>query len=286
MRIGWRWVTDYDFILPLPVACWAAVFGLERVQKLVMKVTRQRILIHTSVLFLFMTWTFAQKSIRPTSSVAWESIWYLLLITLLVSGLLLPLGWRQIREHPQRWVLFPAGLITFTTPLSNSLFSEAWPYLAQMTGAWVHRLCSVFYQTSIQVVPYLDHSVVLRNPDFAIAINRKCGGLDAFWLFWQSGLFLAIILPYRVTWLRWGLFGILGFILMFELNALRITSLYLLGVFLSKTVGYGNAINTVMLLFHLNSGWILYLLGIGFYFKIALELLNTSGKVSLVKWRL
>lgn len=262
VKIGWNLATDYDFLIPIPIACWIAVIALTQAMQVSLRFSLRSLWWNLTSVGIFFLANFYWAPFKASYGMAAEIFWVASLLSLFVSAFSVVIPISFIFRNPNTWVILPSSLIALSTVYSEWILGHFWTQLCVAVGLTTRMLLSPLPDVQMLISEQFGWRLVLKHPDFAVSIGKKCAGMDGFVLFWQVGTVFMLLFARTARVWHWVSFFSLGTTLMLYLNAMRIAGLFLLGVGLSQSYDYTPSVNSVMLLFHLNLGWLLYVGGI------------------------
>lgn len=129
--------------------------------------------------------------------------------------------------------------------------SLIWPVKALVTLFGVYP---AFY--------YVNEILYLVHRNFSANISHYCSGIDGIFLFLLVFSIIATQDPRNISMKRWFAIFAGGVLLMWALNAIRISAFYVLSFYAVQSFGEVYATELFSRLFHSNVGWFLYLFGI------------------------
>jgi exosortase/archaeosortase family protein len=124
------------------------------------------------------------------------------------------------------------------------------------------------------IEPRFGTRVILRSDTFGVSIGKGCGGMDAFFLFSYCYFLWVSLAPKLFSKFQWVGIAFGGLFLMVVLNTVRISLFFLFSFYAHHSAGESASSDLFLTLFHTNSGWVLYLAGIGGYFLFCEKNLN------------
>lgn len=276
LRFGFTNTTDYDFLIPGPIAFLVLVFCLESAQPLVIRLNRRTLIGNLAAMGLFLGLNAAHQAVSLVSPWLFASLWFALAFSIALSsvGVLLPAG--SYRQNAHRLAMLPCLLLGSSLYFYMNGFRGIWGILGTATANVLHALFNFAQLTHFQSVFTPEEAVRIDHPLLSIRIAKGCGGGDAFFYF--SVAFLLIVL---MNWSRrrpgrWPLIYSGGVLLMFVLNLVRILGLFGVGIALRAHLGREFGTQIFQALFHLHSGWLLYSLGIVCYLRLTRRALTRS----------
>lgn len=284
LHIGWPGdFTDYDFIIPVPLAFFLLMNKLQNAVSLTLCLQKREAIVHTCLLFCFLALQLSYASVSSFIPVGWKVLWWGFVLSILASSFFLFVPWRYYFTHPHRYLILPCLFIALTLMIHQSTLDFVWDFARSPLSKSVCATLSEVLGPSISCKT-LDArmGVLITHPDFKVLISKGCGGLDSFTLFTLCFLLFYLAekpLLQTLTWI--GVFcG--GLFLMFSLNVLRISFLFCLALFLKKHFGTYQSYVIFSSFFHAHAGWMIYLLGMHYYFQFILSTAyETSQKRSL-----
>jgi exosortase/archaeosortase family protein len=182
-------------------------------------------------------------------------------VALVVSSFLVTINFREllekIRSRGRSSVYLLLALIAlFEYPIILQLF---WSQASHLTAVCVYHCLKIF---GILVIPrFAGWSFNLWNPNLSIEIVMGCSGLEGMFFFVFAFSLVQYLKKRSFTWSVAVPYA-LGAMFLFVLNVARITAFFMIALAIGRSQ-FG--ISSKVFLeqsFHLNLGWILYLIGI------------------------
>jgi exosortase/archaeosortase family protein len=188
------------------------------------------------------------------------------LFALLTSFFVL-LPWRgviaKMREERARtlYALFAAQLLV-AYPF---VLERGWKPMAMWTGQSAYHLLNA---VGIWVQkPLLENSLRLWNPNFSAYMNMGCSGLEGIFFFLSGFVLVSGYEGRALNVLRTIALCSAGCLMMFALNVFRISAFFAGAVLMEKHLADERGKAFFEWLFHANAGWVLYLLGMWWFFN-------------------
>lgn len=261
VHLEWAYVTDFDFIVPGPVAFTIYVLVLSRKCKPQLQLQEKVLganLIAVGT-FLVINHYFDRLSLINTHVyiLVWIFNFFLIVVTAF-SSFISP---KFYLKNENRYLFLPILLILFCPLFARRALLPIWPTFSLATGTGVCALLQTVLGDTVQCLQatQLEPRLIIRHTDQAVSIGRKGAGLDTFFLFGYFVLILASLKPKLFKWWRWGVFFSSGIFLGFLLNFFRIASFFYLSIILKGILGEETSIDIFVNLFHLHFGWVFYL---------------------------
>ncbi len=170
-------------------------------------------------------------------------------------------------------IILPSAVLCvalfFHGPLSDFWWHTFGPFLT-------HSLQVVFktiFSGAVDAIVESDGVLRVMHPRLTVLINRHCAGFDGVLLF--SILFFLAYAAKRasLTVRQWLSFFWSGIAFMILVNAVRVVSLFVGGIWLREWFGSGLGSFLLRQVAHAHGGWITYLLSLAFFFPAMFRLL-------------
>jgi len=270
LQFGWRYLTDWDFLVPLPLALSIVILVLERVRAVSVGWNFQALAFNLGSLVTFLGLNFQLDALSAYSPVLTISLWTLNAFLVILSAFVVRVRMISFLTNPNRWVFLPGLLIGTASIYSAMLLAKVWPFLSgwAATGSCT-VLGSLLNDVNCFVTTNQGPRMIIRHVAMAVSVGKGCGGLDAFFLFFYVMLLLWLIVPQWFSKTQWLLLAILGLPLMYLLNVIRISAFFLIAVACKNIFGFQVSTDLLLALFHTHSGWLLFFSGILAYLKVA-----------------
>lgn len=264
-RLGFTNTTDFDFIVPLPIAFLLLMMTLEIGTRCILRLNRIAVLVNVATLvgFILVTWFF--DSLARLSPIWLSLAWHFLLLSIAASALCLFVSPRFFLRNPNRAMALPCLLLGLSTYLHGNYFSWAWRYAGPFTSDVLRHLLGLAGDPSTRT-DFTSHMALrLDHPLLSIRIGAGCGGVDGFFFFLLVFLVFFCLHKPRLSRCQWSFAFVGGLVLIFCLNLVRIFLLFFGGIWLKETFGTTVGVAVFKGLFHVHAGWLLYSLGMANY---------------------
>ncbi len=261
--IGFRYGTDFDYILPVPIAVIVFILSLERAGPVLIRPQKRILVANLIALFLFLVLNilFYEQS----SHLAWNFSLFLVISTSFASFI----SPAECLRNSNRLVFLPCLGIAFLFPLyMNSLDA----LYASFTAATMPILEGVFKLVfwGSASVSKIGADLTISHPKMNVLIGKGCAGLEGLFLFtFLYFVFLGLKKRQFGFWFT-GLYYFGGLLLIFQVNLVRIVLLFWSGVLFRSILGFETGTILIKGLAHVHLGWLLYALAIGLYFAAIL----------------
>jgi exosortase/archaeosortase family protein len=272
LRFGFVNTTDFDFLLPAPIAFIALMHALKegegqagvgselKFQPLVLVVN-----LVSMAAFLLLNQGYEQFSLL--SPLATVLAWVTFLSLILVSAFCVGIDPRFYVKNPNRFAFLPCVLIATSLYFYTYGFHEGWNWLGPVTSQLIYEF---FHQIPFAHVTSSfrpEVGLVISHPLFEVGVGKPCAGFDSLFFFSLIFLLATTLYGRAVSFWRWSAAYLGGLLLMFTLNLFRIVALFFLGIALREVMPHKLALNIFKLLFHAHTGWLLYSAGIVLYLR-------------------
>lgn len=270
LRFGFANATDFDFLIPAPVAFALFVYALESARPIRAKLNRPAILINLSVLALFLVVNYCYESLSALAPIAYVVAWATLLATVALTSFCWFVTPREWITNPNRIAILPCVLIGSSLYFYQNAFRDLWMVLGEATSLTIHALFSWIPFSDVTAVFTPEDAVRIDHPLLSVRISQGCGGGDAFFFFTLAFLLAMVLRARRSGNARAFTVYVGGLAMMFVLNIIRIVVLFFGGIALRRYFGIEAGTNLFKALFHLHFGWLIYAAGIAVYLGRAL----------------
>ncbi len=256
-----------DVLFPLFLGIFLYVCHLQREMGLAPRFFLGPVLLNFFLLVCALAIFAAQAEFATPSETGWAmALFFLFGLGALASSYFLflaPRTWLEATRELGSKIIYPSlGLILL---VGYPIFLKwAWIPMAQFTAQIVSVLLHAFGVTTRVSAT---SQILLRHPKMSANIAIACSGLEGIFFF---SFFLLLIrtfekpargMRFEISWFVAGIFA------MFLLNALRIASFFLIGLYLVEH-DYGTGYQFVGWAFHSNVGWIGYFVGLVVLFQL------------------
>lgn len=260
IRLGFSYVTDFDFLLPVPLAFMLVMYVLERVGPCILSLKRKWILLNSGFVILFLVVNHASG--RLASWVLFSLIWDLLLFSVILTAFCCFVAPSFYVKNPNRFVLVPALVIAFCVVLEMNFFSSIWRHFAPVLTASVGWLAKAALGGHITAFMEPEGMLRINHPQLSLLLGKGCAGMSGF-LFFSMVYLIFLVLKYNnKQFSRWLLGYVSGLLLMHLINTLRIVLFFVAGIWLKNLLGEETGTRLFEMLFHTHLGWLLYSAGI------------------------
>lgn len=270
LKFGWRYFTDFDFVVAAPLALALALLVLEKDKPLRFGWRWKSLGWNGLFLASFITVSVFFDSLAAKSATGTTFAFVGLALGTLLSGLLVMVRPAELVQNVNRWVWLPVLLLA-TAPIYGAMaLKRFWPYFS---AAAAEGACTLLGATlgdvSCLTTDIRGPRMIIRHTDLTIAVGRGCGGLDGFFLFALLIMVLWMIVPRWFTRKQWLLLVAFGLPLMYLLNVVRICSFFAFVILFKNILGFQNSVDVMLTLFHTHAGWVIFFSGILAYLRLA-----------------
>jgi len=269
LRFGFSNITDFDLILPAPIAFVVLWHALEKAGPCSLKLQRKALVVNLIASAVFLLGNNFYEELIRLSPLGTVSMWFVFLGLVITSAFCVFVPPSYYYKNENRFSFLPCTLIGSSLYFYTNGFHTGWSWLGSLTSVSIYGIFKLIPFT--QAISYFNANseVVLEHPLFTASIGKACGGFDSFFYFTivfllVHTLYRKALRPSRSVTVYGG-----GLSLMFTLNLFRIVFLFFLGIGLQKVLPHKTAINLFKLCFHANFGWLLYTAGIFTYLKVS-----------------
>ncbi|NBV50603.1 hypothetical protein EBR78_05215 [bacterium] len=278
LKLGFPGFTDYELLLPAPLAWIAFTLALEQAIPIKFTWSWRRTFLHGFFLGAFLLVNIFYPSLEPKLGLHTLTVWWsvLLLVVLSAFGLFVSLG--EVFKNPNRWAIIPCAIMAFSLVLNLKFGAELWTHLLSPLEEMVKHFLMWAGLDQILVMALKKKFLWVQHPQLSILIGQGCSGLDGI-LFYISAFVIFSCLNWsRFSVQGWMLsfaYGILFFVL---LNVLRIVFLFVAGIFCVRYVGAQRGLSWISGIFHVHAGYLFYGLGLAAYFQSLMTVMTWDKK--------
>jgi hypothetical protein len=257
LRFGFPGFTDFELILPAPLGFFAFVLALEKAKKLDLKFQPLALVLNLLVVAGFVGVTLGQGL---------TMLWAMLLLATIVSAFCVWIRPKDIYKNPNVWALGPSLIMVFSLVLYMKYGEALWISMVSYLEGLIKGILAIMGNDLIEVSAFKNR-MRIHHPVITVYLGQGCGGFDGLLFFLAVFCIFAPLnweLFKPLTWLKNCVLGLLFFLI---LNAIRIVSLFSLGVISGQWWGRDFALKVILGIFHAHLGYLLYAFGIGIFFN-------------------
>lgn len=274
LHFGFRDITDYDFLLPAPIAFFVLIYLLDKGELLILRLQKKYLILSTIFFLAFVLLNIHFDQVAYLSPVLFASSWFFCLFAMLVTSLCLWVSPRYFYKNPNRFAFLPCVLIACSVALHTRFIKAPWGPFATHLSLSLRPFINFVLGESVVTSITEEKILTIQHPLLLLRIGKGCGGMESFFYFsFLFGLF-ATFKRAMATTLQWVIGFCVGLILMYFANLLRILLLFQIGVWLISNFGIVLGREMLIFLFHANLGWILYSIVIASYFSFLIYAFN------------
>ena len=281
LRLGFGNTTDFDYIIPAPIAFIVLMQVLEDALPSKLSLQRVPLLINLVSTVLFVILNHAYDALSLVSPFGLVSVWFGLLTIIGVSGFCVFVAPSYYAKNPNRFAFLPCILIGTSLFFYTNSFHEGWNWLGSFTSTIIYEFFARIPFAQITSAFSKEGELTISHPLFAVRIAKACGGFDSFFFFSLAFLLAATLYGKAVRFTKLLIIYSGGILMMYVLNLFRILFLFYVGIWLQKVLPYKTAINIFKLFFHIHFGWFLYSAGILWYRRLWANLIRREVTLSL-----
>lgn len=267
LRFGFANTTDYDYLLPAPLALLLLVQVLESGNVLKLRLQRATLAANLLLVAAFLWVNSRYETLSALSASSTVVVWFALLIGIVLTSLCVWLSPLDYIKNPHRIAVLPTMLIASSLYFYMNGFRWFWNTLGNSTAHAMHFIFNTIPFSNVTAVFTPEDAVRIDHPALSVRIGIGCGGGDAFFYFTLAFLVVALIYFPAVRLRGWFLSYVGGVSFMYLLNLVRIIVLFYCGIGLRQNLGISLGTDLFRLLFHVHLGWLLYSVGIFFYLR-------------------
>ncbi len=267
LRFGFGDITDFDLLLPAPIAFVVLMHALEQAQDCELRFQKWPTIVNVIALGLFLLVNNFYEDLNAINAVGSVSLWFALLGTMIASAFCVVVKPRYYLKNANSFAFLPCSLIAGSLFFYTNGFHEGWTVLGSMTSVSLYGIFKLIPFTDAICFFNGNSEVALEHPLFTASIGKACGGFESFFFFTLVYLLAHTLQSKKIGALKSLSVYSGGIFLMFVLNLFRIVFLFYTAIGLKQILPPKLAINIFKLCFHANFGWILYTAGIFSYLK-------------------
>jgi exosortase/archaeosortase family protein len=199
---------------------------------------------------------------------SWYIIFLALLSSIFTSSLFIFINFKEVLQQMKRIppIKLCCGLLVGTSLLVYDFINiHLWTFLSRITTLSVTKLLVIL---GLPMIKDVSNSYMIQHPSFGTLVGAPCSGLEGVFFFIAAFSFILMIEPERPSRLRIAVIYCIGIIYMFVLNIVRITFFFLIALWAVQKWGQKEAAELYVSLFHGNIGWLIYTLGLAFFFAL------------------
>jgi exosortase/archaeosortase family protein len=261
IRIGYRGMTDYDWLFPSLIAFFLLMFLLQKTEKATLSFRRGALCINALLFAAFVAISFFGLPNPILENLFLKTAWFLLAVATLLTSCFAFISPRYFFLHSDRVLLIPFFLLASCKLIGRHLFSFLWQPMADLTS-YIAYECLNLVLPNLTLTPFLGTDgakyMHLTHPLYTLAIGSGCGGMEGI-----SFILFAILLSYfmdhrRFSSGQWSLMIVSSAIWMYSVNLLRIFFFYLVTLATLSVAGHDGGMSFALTVFHNWLGWVLY----------------------------
>lgn len=282
LHLGWSGATDYDFILPIPIAFIALIIALERDRRCEPHLRKGILSLNAVAILAFLTVNYSFDWLSLVSPVLFPSLWFGLATLIVMTAFTAFTGFEFYLNNRYRYAFLPCALVGSSIYLLNNYFGFLWESTAFLTS---QAVCHSSRWLLSDIACYFNppKQMVVSHPNLTIAITAGCGGLEGLFVFsFLFVLFSTLTLP-LLSARSWIVAYVFGLFFVFFLNIVRIGSIFAVAVTFDRFGLRKEGVKLLTAFFHTNAGWVIYAVGIGAYFWTLSKIQSAGQKI---KYRL
>lgn len=286
IRLGYRFITDYDFVPPAFIAFVILTFILFKKEKIELRFQKKTAVLCASFLSVFLGLTVAFRSLVSYDHLYFICLWFSLAALSIASSAFLFVPPRYYLKHSQRLLIIPGLVVASTNLIAIVFFDSLWEPLAHLTGLLTHGFLKVFlprltyHLHFVKLETKVDEYTVLSTTDFGLSIGRGCGGLEGIVFFITVMGLLYMVESTRFFKKDWIWMSVAGAMYIYVLNIFRLALFYLVSLGAIRLWGENVGIATVRLLLHGGLAWFIYSAGLLGFFILASKFLGAQPRES------
>ncbi|NBX76859.1 MAG: hypothetical protein EBQ92_09915 [Proteobacteria bacterium] len=257
LKLGFPGFTDFELILPAPLGFFALLLALEKAKKLDLKFQPLALILNLISVSCFVAVTLSQGL---------SILWLALLLTTIVSAFCVCIRPKDVYQNPNVWALGPSLIMVFSLVLYMKYGESLWLSTVSYLEGLIKGVLALMGNDLVEVSAFRNR-MRIHHPVITVYLGQGCGGFDGL-LFFLAAFSIFAPLNWELfkplTWFKNCVLGLFFFLI---LNAIRIVSLFSLGVIAGQWWGRDFALKVIMGVFHTHMGYLLYAFGIGLFFN-------------------
>lgn len=179
-----------------------------------------------------------------------------------------PGGWRAaFRAQAPRFLYAAVGFAALA--LLPRIQESCWLLLSRITGLTAYVLIKL---TGTSVVLHVSPYISLQNRFFFADVKSPCSGLEGIGYFFFLYALVRVLEGFSLRPWREMQVGLVGLATVLFLNGLRIALLFVAAVNARRYLSSRAVSEAFVWAFHSNVGWLLYLVGLLFFFRYVFRL--------------
>lgn len=281
LKIGFPGFTDYELFFPALLGFGAFLWSLNQESPLQVRFVPTNFLVHLAVLILFF---FVNHSHVFFNASLFYSVWWLLLIALVITSFALFLPLKPLLRTDRLLSLLPALCMVFSLVIYFKWGGNLFESSIELWARGLESLVRLFNLSAINIYPF-SNMVQIHHPMWTVHVGRGCAGFDSLIFFLGAFALFAPIYWKSHSLSYWTIFLLAGLALSLFLNFLRIILLFSVGIFLMRWLPQKNAIGITLNLFHIHLGYLLYGLGFATYFRFILALKPFAWRAEILQYQ-
>jgi hypothetical protein len=198
LSIGWKWITDFDLILPVPITflLYSSVLSKAQIPKLAFN--KKIFLFNASTFLIFI---FA-ASLMKSKDLLFLSPSFVLLgilfFAIVFSGLCLFISPKFYIKNSRLQVVIACLVMAFSVSISQNYYDAYWAVFCEALSKQVAIVFHLlgFSEVTTRYAPL--KLFFVSAPGFSVYIGKGCGGLDAF-LFMLVGIGIYFLQKREIT---------------------------------------------------------------------------------------
>lgn len=278
LKFGWRYLTDFDLFVPVPMATTLVLLVLDRFRPVKLCWNWGMLAFNLSLVLGFVVFNLAFDRFAALSPFSTILVWTTLISAIFITALSSRVKVKELLPNPNRWVFLPGLLIATASIYPTMLLTKFWPFFSGWAAQGSCALLGGFFSdVDCFVTAIHGPRMIIRHSALTIAVGQGCGGLEGFFLFAYLMLVLWLVVPQWFLNRQWIALFLLGAPLIYALNVARIALFFAFGVTSKAIIGSQLSVDIMLTLFHTHSGWIIFFTGIVAYLQIADRLLTAPS---------
>lgn len=274
VRIGYRNMTDKDVVFPSLFAFLILLIVLEQRKPLVLTLRKKTAVLH--VLLFGLAWGAAShfEILRSLYLQKFVAAWLIVVFFTFVTGVFSWISPRYLFGYPNRELYISIYLLVASKFLATHAFSLLAAPFQELTAQGTVLLSSLFSSdVKMQLLKSGSQQFVqVAHPLHVISVGVGCNGLEGISLLLFTLLVTWALNPARFSVAHWMVLCISGSAFMAFVNILRLVFVFFLPIVLVSLMGpLSLSLKVRLVQFHDVLGWLSYLLGVFFFYRLAIR---------------
>ncbi|MBI3294442.1 MAG: hypothetical protein HYZ71_06895 [Deltaproteobacteria bacterium] len=261
VRIGFPFLTDYDYVCPSLLAFLILMLRLQQEEPVSLQIRKTTAAIHLLLVATFVTLSLNFSWLKA-SHLLW--LWWGAAATTLVSGLFVLVKASYFFGKKNRYRVLAALPIAGSKLIARQLFAFLWVPAMHLTGLLVYGGLRPFFSDlshTVHLTNRQEEYVHISNSAYTLAIGVGCSGLEGVGFVGAALLFTIMLDPKRLRPIFWINCLLTGLIAFYLLNVLRLGLVFSIATVFLHLFGHDIGVASALTLVHDSMGWLLHAAG-------------------------